>query len=805
MKHRVLSFVLVLMLCLSLLPVGALAAEEDLAALLDAAEAAAEELETAEVTVEEEAETLLSGGIAIDETNFPDDTFRSYVAWYDTNGDEYLSEEEIASATSFNHTWCGIYDLTGIEYLTELTSLNVEGCKLTSLDLSANTKLESLTCTSNSLTSLNVSNCTALQEIKCSINNLTSLDVSANTELRTLLCASNELKELELRNNTALMQLGCNYNQLTSLDVSANTELYSMSCIGNSLTSLNIAGIDWLLRAYKGSKYDMGDGSMEYSYWDYSEDVYATLTVDADVTIYTEAGAGGDSGSAAEDVAVDEMNFPDAIFREYVSDNFDTDGNELLSEEEIAAATEIKVPEMGIASLAGVEYFTNLRQLQCQYNEITKLDLSSNTLLYSLYCGRNKLTELNVSNTRLSYLETSNNQLTELDLSGLEYLDTLYCTNNNLTTLDVSGNAKLQRLGCDENQLKTLDVSKNAALENLYCANNDLTSLDVSANTELTQLGCWGNGLTTLDVSKNTKLEGLQCGENKLTSLDVSGLTALEMVRCESNQLTSLKVTGCTALDDLICSGNQLTTLDVSDNTALLVLECAGNMIERLDICNNPALLYVLNCGVEPEQYSSVNGTGGFYDWLYYFCEYEDDYVSLGVDPLMVIVTPDGEIVTPEIVTGGDEGGDDSGESGDEYSDDVKAAYVEYIAAFLTEQGTEEEVVAELIYVAEAGDYDVLADVMIYLYEEGTITELPMTVEEFAAWYNAISGDADGDGTVDVIDLVVLMKSILKMDGAEVSLKAGDLNEDGKVDILDVIRLVRELAKNAEGGTAATG
>ena len=39
------------------------------------------------------------------------------------------------------------------------------------------------------------------------------------------------------------------------------------------------------------------------------------------------------------------------------------------------------------------------------------------------------------------------------------------------------------------------------------------------------------------------------------------------------------------------------------------------------------------------------------------------------------------------------------------------------------------------------------------------------------------------------------MKSILKVEGAEVSVEAGDLNGDETVDILDVIRLVRELAK----------
>lgn len=56
---------------------------------------------------------------------------------------------------------------------------------------------------------------------------------------------------------------------------------------------------------------------------------------------------------AAESEKINETNFPDVKFRQYVSDNFDTDGDGVLSAEEIEAATEIKVDSMGISSLIG--------------------------------------------------------------------------------------------------------------------------------------------------------------------------------------------------------------------------------------------------------------------------------------------------------------------------------------------------------------------------------------------------------------------------------------------------------------------
>ena len=56
------------------------------------------------------------------------------------------------------------------------------------------------------------------------------------------------------------------------------------------------------------------------------------------------AGAGGRHG----DIGVDEIHFPDELFREYVAENADTDGDGLLSAEEIADVHGIHVRFHGI-------------------------------------------------------------------------------------------------------------------------------------------------------------------------------------------------------------------------------------------------------------------------------------------------------------------------------------------------------------------------------------------------------------------------------------------------------------------------
>ena len=234
-------------------------------------------------------------------------------------------------------------------------------------------------------------------------------------------------------------------------------------------------------------------------------------------------------------IAIDEVNFPDENFRNWIlSQNFGADG--LLTDEEIATVTGISVEEKEISDLKGIEYFTALIWLACEGNKLTNLDISKNTALMALRCDENKLTSLDVSkNLAMTELTCGGNQLATLDVSNNTALWNLVCYNNQLAALDVSKNIALTQLLCNSNQLTSLDVTKNTALKLLWCYNNQLTSLDVSANTELTELLCYSNHLSSLDVSANEKLEKLWCDNNQLSSLDVSSNSKLHELYCFAN------------------------------------------------------------------------------------------------------------------------------------------------------------------------------------------------------------------------------------------------------------------------------
>ena len=194
-------------------------------------------------------------------------------------------------------------------------------------------------------------------------------------------------------------------------------------------------------------------------------------------------------------IVINEANFPDANFRDYLSNMpFGKDG--VITESEIKDIKELDIVARNISDLQGIEFFTALKRLNCNGNKISSLDVSKNMELAELQCDGNQLTSLDVSNnTALKSLFCHKNQITNLDLSNNRVLEFLYCMDNQLTSLDVSNNLALIVLNCNNNQLTKLDLSSNKAMELLYCYKNQLTSLEVSKEAPLQLIDCARNQL----------------------------------------------------------------------------------------------------------------------------------------------------------------------------------------------------------------------------------------------------------------------------------------------------------------------
>ena len=348
------------------------------------------------------------------------------------------------------------------------------------------------------------------------------------------------------------------------------------------------------------------------------------------------------TASAASGTPINEMNFPDPVFREYVRK---IAGGPALTDEkarqiEVLDVSDDNIKEVlgkrdPITSLRGIKYLKYVKDLNCSGQELTTLDLERNSSVEKLNCSGNQLTKLWLDRTgsSLKYLTCSVNQFTALDLSKCSELIELSCSSNKLTSLDLSANKKLQKIVAQTNalttldtrnlpeltylnlwgndDLKSIDVSKNPKLEilsachgkltslnvknnrklvELYVYNNQLTALDVSSNYLLKKLSCYENQITALDLSYNGALESLSVNDNPITELNLHPLSNLQDLSCSKMQLKKLDVDRCPKLRRLYCNDNQIETLDLRSNKKLEVLYCQNNRLSWLDLSSNTAL-----------------------------------------------------------------------------------------------------------------------------------------------------------------------------------------------------------------------
>lgn len=437
-------------------------------------------------------------------------------------------------------------------------------------------------------------------------------------------CFNNQLSALDVSKNTGLTSLACNGNKLSALDVSKNTLLTKLHCDRNQIKGIKMLKLVNSMRTQTNSEF--------YAVYLNSRDEGNVITkAQVDIAkrkgwkVYNRNGNAPQeyAGSEPNDIAINEVNFPDPNFRNWLlAQGYGNDRK--LTTEEIATVTSIDVENKQITDLIGLEHFTELERLNCSTNKLTTLNVSNHTALQTLNCNFNQLTELKLGN-------------------NIELM-VLYCNYNKLAELEISKNTKLLWLNCYGNQLTTLDVSKNTELTDLYCSDNQLSKLNISTNTKLTKLQIFTNrikdiematlvnslptvrngdfkvintkstteqnviltsqvaiaknkGWKVLDYCDNTNIEytgyaGLAIDKANFPDekfrnivaaraidkdqdgyLIPSEIAAVTSMDIRSKSIASLKGIGhFTELTRLVCLGNQLTQLDLSQNTKLSYL-----------------------------------------------------------------------------------------------------------------------------------------------------------------------------------------------------------------------------------------
>lgn len=318
--------------------------------------------------------------------------------------------------------------------------------------------------------------------------------------------------------------------------------------------------------------------------------------------------------------------FPDEKFLSYVMNNFDTNQDNELSEEEIAAVTKIDVNNLGITSLEGLELFTNLEELNCRNNLLTTINLSTLLKLSILDCSFNQLTYLDLSNnTALTNLTCLGNaravkldDKNGLDLSTLENFDitptkewsTEYTQEENTLyfpdftgTLVVTYITNAIETSLEEPVVFSLLLYKedfadvtideatfpDSALREMLLSNYDKNEDQILNNEELSQL-------TSIDIS--TYDIGDLTGLSSLTALVTLNYSKVQSLELDLSIVSSNIIQYC---------DNTPVTIDSAESSEAKVGETSESVVEEATSLDETAILEETT--IETTDNSSVTDT----------------------------------------------------------------------------------------------------------------------------------------------------------------------------------------------------
>jgi hypothetical protein len=244
-----------------------------------------------------------------------------------------------------------------------------------------------------------------------------------------------------------------------------------------------------------------------------------------------------------------------------------------------------------VSDITGINSFTNLTSLDVEYNNVSNINIAGLQYLTNIDCSNNNqylntliledlplLASLNCngagSNTGTPvYRFTNLPSLTILHFDSCEFPINLL---DEITSLE-----ELYGYGGYNSASAVLNLSAMPNLRIVKLDMNRLPAINFANNNIIEVLSLFSNLLTIFDKTQFSNLRELNVNWNSLSGLDVSGMETLEKLYCDVggsfSNFTSLNVQGCTNLISLICSRNAITNLDLSNLSNLIYLDCSSN------------------------------------------------------------------------------------------------------------------------------------------------------------------------------------------------------------------------------------
>lgn len=476
-----------------------------------------------------------------------------------------------------------------------------------------------------------------------------------------------------------------------------------------------------------------------------------------------------------------------------------------------------------IYDLEALTNVTELTHLYAEYNSIqsakglskqkslTYLDLSNNYI--------DDIAELN-DKTSLTILNLNYNLLNDISpVCGLINLKELYLMDNHLSSRlpDMSKLTSLAYLDVSSNMLDNLSGIKTlTGLENLYAADTYIENVaDIRNLTGLTWLDLSSNYIEDISGLQNIKkLSGLQIGYNYLKDLNgIEKLTELTYLEAPYNAVADITpVLSLSKLDSLDLSYNEISDVSgIERITGLYSLNLLGNDLKSLPNLTALPLIYAdfrLNY-LPPAELSTKlpQNIISNQEWLKKQNDEQcmiltDESTGIKVESLVYLLKGNVEFHAQKI------------ESGSKYQQAKDAMYMTKFQlydisftkdgkAFFPDISEEDEYAENMKYVAvlfpNSGGFEKLINYSFTFEGNQALLCGAGYGEEYAAafieqngllalsYVNPLHGDTNGDGQLDITDMMVTRNAILGTATNPATVYRADSNYDNNLDITDIM------------------
>ncbi|WP_405368995.1 T9SS type A sorting domain-containing protein [Nonlabens sp. Asnod2-A12] len=295
------------------------------------------------------------------------------------------------------------------------------------------------------------------------------------------------------------------------------------------------------------------------------------------------------------------------------------------------------VTGMSIDDLSGIEFFSNLTELEMEDTSVTYINASIlPSSLQKLELNDNLISQINIANhNSLQYFSmnctgTNCPNINSLDLINLNMLISLAVSHDNIASYNISGlpalknfnvrgypnsslnltSVNLENLSVrDASNLNQLNTNSFSVLEFISLNNVPINNLDLSSNLTLERISFTDMTLSNLDVSNNALLNYLQLTNFNTNNLDLSNNASLEDIQIRDGSISNLITPSFTNLTNLILQDiniplsnfnssfstlnqlgylhNGISSFDISGFTALRYLDLSGNNLTQLNGSNS--------------------------------------------------------------------------------------------------------------------------------------------------------------------------------------------------------------------------